>query len=175
MSLQDHMTVPNLPLRPSEASPHTGMEALPSRISRAVTHVKRYEQTFVATQPRAYRALVRAVQLLRYAGAVNDPEAVQVGFKLYGRAITAKVLSESPGRSKVVVEVTRTRASGTGATPLFAQPALMAGRASLRGMEQRFAVMFLDNVGRVLEGRAVVEDSSLPSGIERRQSRGREV
>jgi hypothetical protein len=177
MSLQDHTTVANPQPRPSGALDHTNPEALATRIANPVIHVKRYEQTFIATQPRAYRALVRTVQLLRYSGAVNDPETVQVRFMLFGRSITGKGLSESPGRSTVVVEVTAMGGGAVGATALFGEAGLIAagGGVSLRAMEQRFARVFLDNVQRVLEGREPIEDASLPAGIERRQNRGREV
>ena len=59
--------------------------------------------------------------------------------------------------------------------PFYA--ANMVGGVALRALERRFAVGFLDNVQRVLDGRGIGPDSALPPGLEkwREQSRVRKV
>jgi hypothetical protein len=151
-------------------------------VKQALTGVRRYQRSMQATRRRAYDAVVGAVELLRYPRSEEDPEAAQVRFTASGRVVTAKVVDASPGRCQVVVEFTSIKwgafAAG-GALAMVVMPPLgfiaVAGGVGLRAIDRRFAVGFLDNVQRVLEGKGIGEDSALPPGLERWRNRSREV
>lgn len=141
----------------------------------SATKVNRYERTLHASRRRAFDALAGTVELLRYTTIEADPEAASVTFKAFYRTVRAKVVDAGPGCSKVTVEfstISAATAAGAWAGAHVAAPLAMLG---LRGLERRFAVGFLDNVQRVLEGRGVGADSAIPPGVEKWRNRSREV
>ena len=141
------------------------------------TKVNRYERTLQASRRRAFDTLVGTVELLRYTTIEADPQAASVTFKaFYNRTVRAKVIDADPGYSKVVVEFsTISTAAAAGVWLVGAHLGGPVAMLGLRGLERRFAVGFLDNVKRVLEGRGVGEDSAIPPGVEKWRNRSREV
>ena len=90
-----------------------------------------------------------------------------------------KPLALGPGHSKLVVEFptidSATLAGGSMVAALHTFGISLVAPLGLRGLERRFAVGFLTNVQRVLEGRGVGEDSAIFPGIEKWRNRSREV
>lgn len=140
---------------------------------------RRYERTVQASRRRALDGVIGTVEALAYKERRIYPEAANVTFRATSRTVTVKVLDAGPGQSKVVVEYPTIKAgvaalgaaalgAATGGVGLVAWPAL-------RAWERRFAAGFLDNVERVLEGRGVGEDSSIPRGLSDWRNRSREV
>jgi hypothetical protein len=164
----------------------TESEPLTTDVKQALTSVRRYERTLQASRNRALDALVSVVEQLRYPRTDEDPRSAQITFTVWARAITAKVIDAGPGHSKVVLEFTAVRtgaaAAGwmalvavTGGLGVLAAIPGVAGMAALRAQQRRFAVGFLDNVQRVLEGRGIGEDSALLPGVNKWQNRSHEV
>jgi len=171
-TLESHGVVPS-----ADATESAGFD-----VEQAISSVRRYERTLQASRRRAYDALVGALELLRYPRVDEDPQSAHVKFTVWSRIITAKVIDVGPGRSKVVVEFDAVRtsvaaASWLGVAAMTGGAGLLglAGLAGLRGQQRRFAVGFLDNVQRVLEGRGIVEDSALLPGVNAWRNRSREV
>lgn len=165
-------------LRPSMTQTDPGVgEQLPS-----ATKKRRYERTFQSSRRRAFDALVGSVELLRYPTIEADPQSAQIVFNIPTRVVTAKVLDKDPGYSQIVVEFSSVRSGtlvGGSIAALFVAPPVAAlaaaGAVGLRGLERRFAVGFLDNVQRVLEGQGIGEDSAVFPGVEKWRNRSREV
>ena len=147
--------------------------------SSSFTKVSRYERTLQASRRRAFDALTGTVEILRYPTVEADPLAASITFKALRRVVKAKVIDAGPGHSKVVVEFsTIDSATLTGGSiwAAFGTYGIsLAAPLTVRGLERRFAVGFLTNVQRVLEGRGVGEDSAIFPGIEKWRNRSREV
>jgi hypothetical protein len=171
-TLESHGVVPS-----ADATESTAFD-----FEQAITNTRRYERTLQASRRRAFDALLGALELLRYPRVEEDPQSAQVKFTVWGRIITAKVIDVRPGQSKVVVEFDAVR-TGVAATGWLAAAAVtggagllgLVGLAGLRGQQRRFAVGFLENVQRVLEGRGIGEDSALLPGVNAWRNRSREV
>jgi hypothetical protein len=162
-------------------------ETVPTDVKQALTSVKRYERSLQASRSRAYTTLVSAVELLRYPKVKQNSESAQIIFTVWEQAITAKVIDAGPGRSKVVLEFTDVRTSAAGAALLAG--GVVAGLATggvgclvilaalplVGALQRRFAVGFLQNVQRLLEGRGIGEDSSVLPGVNKWRKRSREV
>jgi TIR domain len=154
-------------------------EPVPDKIKRATVKAVRYERTFRATRRRGYDAAVGAVELLRYHHLEERREAAQVRFAVFKRQVTVNVVDERPGQCTVRVEfgvLTWKAMMALAFVPPF-YAANMLGGVALRALERRFAIGFLDNVQRVLDGKGIGPDSALPPGLEkwREQSRVRKV
>lgn len=147
--------------------------------SSSFTKVSRYERTLQASRRRAFDALTGTVELLRYPMVEADPLAASVTFKALYRIVKTKVIDAGPGHSKLVVEFptidSATLAGGSIGAALHTFGISLIAPLGLRGLERRFAVGFLTNVQRVLEGRGVGEDSAIFPGIEKWRNRSREV
>jgi hypothetical protein len=72
----------------------------PSRVIK----IRRYERTFQSSRRRTFDALIGTVELLRYTTRETDPQAARIIFSAFHRTVTAKVLDDKSGYSKVVVE-----------------------------------------------------------------------
>jgi hypothetical protein len=147
--------------------------------SASFTKVSRYERTLQTSRRRAFDALTGTVELLSYPTIEADPLAASVTFRALYRNIRAKVIDAGPGYSKVVVEFSTigstTLAGGSIVSAFSTYGVSLLAPLGLRGLERRFAVGFLTNVQRVLEGRGVGQDSAVFPGIENWRNRSREV
>ena len=152
-------------------------EPVTARLKNALIKVKRYERVFGATRPQVYRALVGTIEGLRYRRLGEDAEAAVVRFSVYKVAVIAKVIDATVGHSRVVVEFSSARTGAIVVGAFFGPVGLgaAAAAAASRLWGRRFAIGFLNNVQRVLEGRAVGSDPSLPPGIESWRNRSHDV
>jgi hypothetical protein len=174
-TLESHGVVPSVDA--------TESDSLDTR--QLFTTVRRYERTLQASRRRLYDALLGTLELLRYKRLEESPQAAQIKFETASRTVTAKVIDVGPGRSKVVIEFTSINTPVLAAGSLVGGLALaimtgvgavvLAGWPAVRAWERRFAVGFLDNVQRVLEGRGIGEDSSSLPGVNEWRNRSREV
>lgn len=139
---------------------------------QTATKLVRFERTLKATRRRAYDAVLGTVELLRYPRTAADPERAQIRFTASKRTVTAKIVDAIPGHATVLLEFTSVSWKGAGGGMLaglvLGPVALLAaagGYGGLRALDKRFAVGFLDNVQRVLEGRPIGEDSAEIPGV----------
>lgn len=156
-------------------------------IQRAIKSARRYERSFQASRRRTYDAMLGAVELLRYPRMDENPEGAQVQVQVRGRAVECKVIDAGPGQSTVVVEFnslgTGVLVGGSAGVGLVLSSVLgplpfMVGlgtTAALRAWEERFATGLLDNIESVLNGRGIIEDSSLLPGVANWRNRRRKV
>jgi hypothetical protein len=147
---------------------------------------RHFERTVQASRGRAYRALVGAVEGLRYPQVLDDTAASQVCFRaggvLFPRPVVARVVDAGPGRAKVVVRFSSPR---VGAWILCALAASFLFPFALLflcfvvpvafALHKRFAVGFFDNVERVLGSQPLGPDSARLPGVEQWTRRSREV
>jgi hypothetical protein len=167
-----------LGLRADSSFDQSDSEPLTARVKNAVTQVQRYERVFGATRPQVFQAVIGTVEGLRYRRLEEDPEAALVRFSLFKVEVTVKVIDATVGHARVVVQFSAARTAAIVASAFLAPAgfgAFTMGAVATRLWGRRFAIGFLNSVQRVLEGRSVGVDPSLPPGIESWRNRSRDV
>jgi len=121
-----------------------------------------YEREVQAPRRHCLGAVEGAANLLNYSDVQPNYEAAEVTFRVKWLRVATKIvdIENKSGWSRITIEF-----ESPNATALMASSLVTYGIAwpALRSWERRFAVGFLDNVGRVLEKKGVADDSfSLP-------------
>ena len=143
---------------PGTAGSDSGSASTPTTRAGAFRIVG-YERVLPASRRDAFAAILRAIELLRYPRIAADAEACEVRFSALAGIVVARAIEATPESSTLRVELTSLRGAAGGRSAVVILPGLLLGGA-VRAAERYFASGFLDNVARVVAGRAVGRDSA---------------
>lgn len=151
--------------RPHEAAPQGTPPSVLGDTRRMVFRTVSYRRTLRADARGAFEAVTTAVQQLGYPRITEGlASPTEVRFNALARIVTVGVVEADPGQAVVTVEFVSLSWMAIGGSALVILPGVLLG-AVVKAHDSCFAVGFLSNVQRVLEGREVGWNSARFPGM----------